>query len=334
MNKREGVSILIVLFFIIAIFSSGCTDSQVDTEEESDTTTPEEEVEEETSFYLGGDQGLSVSFPSNEPPSQIQRYTPFEISFRLNNKGEYTISNINRKIQVFISGISPHTYGLSKVYDTPEGNNLKGKEKKGSTTVPGDVNTVTFSSTGYIGPAVPSGAKWEQILNGRVCYPYKTKTVSTICLKENIYKESLGNAPCTISGEKEFENSGAPIQITEVEETPTGENKVAFRITIENKGNSQPYIGSISNCESLDASQVNKIILSDMRCGNLDLKCVSGCSFSGGGTIVLYNNQATITIEGELSNTLPSREYEETLILNFDYNYFEDISKKISVVGS
>lgn len=330
MYKKTLSSIIVIILFIGVIFFSGCTDNNGS---EGELRPSLEEVEEDTSLYVGGNKGLVVSFYSNKPPSELRRFLPFEVSFKLENKGEYIISDINRRIRVFISGISPFTYGLLETHKSPFGEDLQGVHKIGNTVVPGGITEVTFYSTGYRGPAVPEGGKWEQILNGRVCYPYQTEVVSNVCLKSNIYKDSIGSSVCSIIGSKEFENSGAPIQVTKVEATPTGTNKIAFRITIKNEGNNYPYLGAISNCEDLGIGDVDRIILSNMECGNLNLKCISGCSSQSGGIIMLYNGEAIITIEGEIPSTSPSIEYEEMLVLRFSYNYFEDLSKRISVLG-
>lgn len=324
--KKIVVFLAIGVFFVGVVFSSGCTDFNVGGTGTGITT---------GNIYLGGNQGLGVTFPPNRPPSEIYGQSQFQLAFKLDNLGEYSIPTMNNNIIVYLSGINPSTYGFSTMSASPTTTGeLIGKRKIGDTIVPGGTTEVVFSSTGYQGTPIPMGGEWTQTIQGRVCYPYQTKVISKVCLKQNIYEETVGTAACTTRGTKQTESSGAPVTVTTVEQTPTGSQKVSFRVDITSSGGT-PYVQSLSNCNSLNIADENKITLSSMSLGGLPLQCTSGCATSAGGTIQLYGGKATIMIEADLSGpSVPNSEYEDILSLTFDYNFFKDISKQIKIIGT
>ncbi|UCD04061.1 MAG: hypothetical protein JSW73_00215 [Candidatus Woesearchaeota archaeon] len=325
-TKKLVISMMIGIFFISTILSSGCS-----LWGEKEDETPSEPKYGE--FYIEGTDGVVISFMRNRPPSELYKNVPFQIAVKLENRGEHTIRGINSLVKVFISGIYPFSYGFSEDEKSPEGEYLEGIRRFNNSVLPGGIAEVVFDGTGYNG-YIKEGGRWEQPLKVSVCYPYETNVASKVCLKDDIYKDTVGSTPCKITGSKYVETSASPIKVTKVYEEPIGTDTVAFKIDIENVGGRYPYIGEIDECAGLDEKNQNEIILASMKCGDLGLKCTSGCALDSGGLIKLYDNKAIIIIEGDISNAnVPAAESEEMLTLRFYYNYYDDVSKTIAVLG-
>lgn len=324
-SRNIIISTVIGIFFISMIFSSGCSFGGGD-DETSDTPKIGE-------FYIEGSDGVIISLMKNRPPSELYRNVPFQIAAKLENKGEYTITGIEHQIVVFIGGIYPRSFGFDTDRASPRGEYLEGIRRFNNSVLSGGITEVVFDGTGYEGYINPGGS-WDQTLNVKACYPYQTNVAAKVCLKDEIYKDSVGVTPCKVTGSKYVETSASPIKITKVYEEPVGTNTVIFKIDIENVGGSYPYIGDISECAGLDEDDKNEIILASMNCGEVYLECTSGCALESGGLIKLYDDKATIILEGDLSNAdVPAIESEEMLTLRFYYHYYDDISKEIVVLG-
>lgn len=329
MKNKIAVVMLISVFFVGAVFFSGCTDMTGDNGDQGDKTS-----NVGGTIYVGGSNGLVTSFPSGRPPSTIYGDSSFELAFKLENKGEHSVPKSDT--HVFIRGINPDIYGFNDTNATPSSSgNISGKRKVGDTVVPGGTAEVSFSSSGYNGTAVPSGGEWSQIVRGRVCYPYETEAVATVCLRSNIYSQTVGSAPCTVKGTKTFECSGAPIKITSVKEVPMGQNQIGFEVKISNVGGGQVYTEDITECKSLEVGSSGKVTLESATLKGLSLSCVSGCSsndISNNPTVNLYSGTGTIILQADVTDI--SSTYEDILKMNFGYKYFSDVSKRLTIKGT
>ncbi len=302
-----------VLFslFVILLFIGGCKKT----------------VETKLSgAYVGGDGGLGLSFVEDEPPERVldADSEQFFITLLLENKGEFDIDVDEARIT--ISGIEKNQFQISSLTETNK-NFINGLEKKREETLPGGQDEITYT------------AKYKPDLNqdftptvtASVCYAYGTRTLTKLCLRKDIARRSR-EAECTVDEHKTIENSGAPIQVTSLNEMKGGSNKIRVIFNIENVGEGTVYEkGSFSSGScSEDMSKEDRL--------NVEIRPVSGINFKcarlGGGAsgVIKLNTEgkSVVTCEADTSG-LQETAFEDPLNINLDYVYKERISKALTV---
>ncbi|MEM4714281.1 MAG: hypothetical protein QXQ79_01930 [Candidatus Nanoarchaeia archaeon] len=313
---KKYLVILAVLFSLLIVMS-GCVQKP-----------KEQKIPEQTSF-IGGTQGIKMSFLESQPPATVYANQDFQIGLKLENVGEsepliMRIAVGEGKIWgiLEIKGVDVNRFALANEVTklTNESYPLPPAKLIGKQKVPGGQAFVTFS------PKAPSiaGASAKYPLEMVLIYGYKTIAATAVCLKENLYQQTTGGKEiCKLTGQKQVSNSGAPIQVTYFEQFPTG-----FKFVIKNVGNGYPFYSNergynVDNEASIDVFKdkyrvyIENITLGDKELTNCDNK-----------TVYLQNNEAQFYCN---YNFAGGREYVEQLTITLKYGYVDRISKEITV---
>ncbi|MAG38883.1 hypothetical protein CMO90_02235, partial [Candidatus Woesearchaeota archaeon] len=227
--KKEFVLIIASLFLLIA-----CG-------EQASTTTAEK-------TFIGGTTGLLVEFIEGEPPAEVTDggVTPFTVTVKLENKGEAFVAGEN--VSFALKGFYASDFGVntSDLVMISEEDVLKNE-------INPDTGEAINSPPVYV--TFPSQFNFLGELSGNqvfpfvvdVCYQYKTIANTELCIKENLL-DRTNTEICEVSGVKNIENSGGPIQITRFEEYTSGKNAVSFTLNVKNMGNGLfSQVGSLCN---------------------------------------------------------------------------------------
>ncbi len=299
----KKTSIILIGLLFLGIFAvSGCIQS-----------TAEEKAERYS--FVGGLKGLDMSFMANQPPARVYEGQQFTIAIDIENKGEADIS----EGRLIIEGVDPASFGIDEPTQTIAA--LPGIKKAGDSTIPGGKTIMTYIGTGKTVEATTQ----PMPLRITAIYPYKTTGVALICLKENIYTQTAGGSEiCTLTGEKIVESSGAPLQVTYVEELPTG-----FNIKIENKGPGTPFI---------DADDTPTIAEKPGDLGFGELNKVRISAKIGDGAVAVTCSQPTLTLTNDVAETFCAAnlgqapaEFTDILTIALNYGYMQSINKNIIV---
>ena len=215
MNKR----------YIFALFAVSLLVLITSCEEEAATGIPKP--------FIGGSQGLTAEFEEigiveeGEYSFYEDEVIPIQILFK--NKGEEAVDVGNLEVEFkgiliddfsgIVSGILTNTNRIEEISEfNPQG----GEE------------IIDFTPTG--------GANYLQEISGThysinpfivYSYRYKTRaTVPEVCFKEDLRDDRL----CVIKERKEIFSSGAPVQVTSVEEESAGTGKIALIFDVDNVG--------------------------------------------------------------------------------------------------
>ncbi len=213
MDKK--ISFLIVVLFAVLVAFSGCSSKT-----KTQTTTAQ-------AAFVGGSQGLALSFLPGEPPAQLVDCQHFTAGIQVENKGE-----ANASMVLYLSGIDLDGFNMKG--DRAATLNLNPAKKIGQSVVPGQQKVQSFEFDGRDVFATGSFTLYANAL-----YNYQTQAVSSVCLNENVYQQTTGGPEtCKVSGTKTVENSGAPIKVTSVEENPGG-----FIVKVSNSGKGYSFLG-------------------------------------------------------------------------------------------
>ncbi len=225
--------IVSIIILIIVLFLTGCN---------NETQTISKEIS-----YIGGTEGLKTSFLSENPPYNIADGASgvFSIIIKAENVGESTIAASDGYVQ--ISGIDAKTYNypdktFKKIFSEQDGFGTEIKSIKkniNGLVLNGGVATIEFANLQYM-PIIREDSP-QQTIWADVCYKYKTKVATEICVKNNYKKTTSETQICEVEGEKTLQNSGAPIHVTTLNESYIGNNKVGITLTLTHVGNGDGF---------------------------------------------------------------------------------------------
>ncbi len=301
---------LALVLIIILSGASGC---------QTTTTTPK------TGTFIGGTDGVSVSFVNLAPPSSFTQTDSARLKVLLTNKGETPIQTGNAKVRIF--GITVANFGLTDAYKST----LGPLEAEGEFTATGGEQEIDFGQIHY----TPDIINQETFtIRARLCYPYQTIAKTDVCIQSLITQESQGEI-CTLTDEKVVEGSvsAAPIQITSILEQTRGNDQVRFDIKIENKGTGELF--SIEDkCEDLDDDFIrfdskNKIKVKIR--SPIDVKCGfrTGEPSSEGVVTLDETGVATLSCWKNVDEPVVDK-----LDIQLDYLYRDQVTKDITIFQS
>jgi len=302
MEKKKYIILALIIIGLVLI--SGCA------KKSTAETAP-------SGAFIGGTNGLVMSFVADAPPSEYPQGVPFDIIVNVENKGEYTVPTDQA---VMVIGGIPYVDNKTQKLDE-----LTGRQLLQKTATPGGVLQVQFSSDGS--PTFPGSQ--PQKITASLCYAYVTQIQGTVCVKESLAKQTVGGAElCTITGDKTVYSSGAPIKITSLTESATSQaGKVIglrFTMFVKDEGPGVSYLGETCPPNLADANKV-KVTSAKLVSLGIDLDCkkaVDGVLITGdkGGIITCVTPEGA-NIEGE---------FEDVLLMELSYGYTQSITKSIT----
>jgi hypothetical protein len=312
MEKKKFIILALVLIGLVLV--SGCSTKK------AVETGP-------ASAFIGGTDGLVMSFVQDAPPAEYPQQVPFDVIINVENKGESTVSADAAKFYIVLGGISTTAYGIDNPLQPLE--ELQGKQLIQKTTTPGGVTQATFSSDGS--PSFPGSQ--PQKITATLCYPYITQVQGTVCITPSLARQTVGGAQlCTVTGSKTVYSSGAPVKITSLSESATSSaGKITgFRFTmfVKDEGPGTAYLGTTCPPTLGDANRV-KVISAKLINLDKDLDC--GKAATDAGVLITGDNGGVITctVEG-LSSQDISGEFEDVLVMQLSYGYTQSITKSIT----
>lgn len=287
-----------------------------------------------TGPFVGGTNGLAISFATDEPPARVFDKEPgeegedFDITIKLKNEGEFDI--LENKVIVTLSGIDVRDFDLSNANMILD-RILEGKSEFRGQVVQGDEDEITFSSARY---KHDLDADWETNVRADVCYEYQTKATTKVCLKRKATDRDEEDV-CQISNQNVgIDNSGAPVQVEEVSTRTSGSNEVLISFVVKNKG---------SGLIHPPGTFTNKCVKNEDREDRLKLEVFSGsgryfpqCVQLGNknvGELKLTNNQKVVKCRIDTKNA-PESPIEEPINIKVSYFYRNAISTPLIVEDS
>jgi len=339
------ISNLLIMIIIAALVLTSCQNQNPTT-----SVTP----------YVGGSKGVTMNFQDQRPPDKVYGATyegeelitgsSFSIGIKLENNGEEglfdEIDNDNDNIfddfgRLTLSGINSAHYGLDQddliinFDDYNDGKILLRPNKKYVEEGPssqGGIANVQFPIMNY-GNDVEGFNEVTFMVD--LCYNYKTKSITNICLVE----DSDNAKVCKPSETKKTSNSGAPIHVTQVTQIPIGDKKIQTIIEIEKVNPSgEVYapidIGDVPD-KVCDSSSTNsnknrvyvKVTLPD---GNEGITCPDFRDNDNEGLIEL-NEGAPTPIFCDIIGDENSNDYQTQLRVDLEYSYGEYMTKTITL---
>ncbi len=313
---KRGVVLFLGILLIISLVFAGCTSKPTN-------------VRRLTS-YIGGSDGLAIGFSKNAPPDKVldERQEEFDVSLDIQNKGEYTV--LPGEIIATLSGINGEAFNLpfltaKNLFQLERTINDRGVTREGGR------NDLSFTNNGIATITVDYANDFTTDIVADVCYKYRTVGVASICLKKNTLQLKNTDA-CLIDNDKvEFENSGAPIQVTKVETRKAGRNDIKVTFLVENKGAGEVYVpGTFTDsCAGHEKDEARLHVALASPSSRISFRCdlFNGASE---GDVKLYDKKRQISC---IVNTasLQDTAYEDPINIQIDYVYRNALFKTITI---
>ena len=307
---KKTITLIVVL---LLIFLAGCT--------------KKEESAVVGKAYVGGTQGLAISFLPNLPPNEVfDTDNPFSISVKIENKGEFEVPS--GAAIVSITGIRAEDFGVNS-------NNLleSSAEDMSAVRIDAEGNIVSGGYTTIDFPEMNYAAKVSGSLSfpirASVCYEYGTNAQGQLCIRKDLRGVTGQAGVCDPNRQVPAENSGAPVQITNIRQNVAGSNKIDFFFTVKQTGTSvDSLFRAGSRCDSVLANRdVVFVSVEDPGLGTLTCSGLKDGTATS-GYVTLFNGEREI----RCSQTITTPEDAITPVkvsLTYGYKQYVDTQLKV-----
>jgi hypothetical protein len=288
----------------------------------------EGEQREITSPFIGGVSGVAADFVEMRSEVFDGGRDPFDIVIKLENLGEADVAKENIKIK--LSGINPAEFNkLEEELTASPADDLNAKRKDtAGNIIPGPPVFIEFKELNHISPI--TGGQIDLPLRADVCYLYKTKAVSKICVRENILNPAAGGI-CEITGPKPLFNSAAPIQFADFKESARSRDKIGFSFEVRNAGTGSVY-GKNTFCDTTERKNKDAVyVIVDTNLPGLSCTGLESRGRTAEGYVTLFGGKKIVTCTQTVSTRT---DFEQLVTLDAEYDYEEFKQTTITVKSS
>lgn len=298
-----------------------------------------QEPEPNNQIFVGGTEGLELLFQEGTPPAVIydNGKFPFSVAMVVRNGGEADVGpdTQNPFVQLKLDGINPTQWSIpaeqmTKHLEIP----IRGAKKvPGGAIIDGELSVVSFDGLNF---QPNMRGTTTQVIRSILCYDYQTFSTTQICIKDDIVETAQDVAICSIRGEKNPSNSGAPVHVTSLTQNPLGEGKIQINFQVEHVGQGQIFAraeGEVCDFSIRNLQNKNKVdvLIRPIEDRNYKLFCPQ---FEGSnqGTITLYQGapmRVSCTIERLGPSEVPI--FQDWLDIELRYRYGEFVDQMITI---
>lgn len=329
---RQQLSLIAVLFLV-----SACT-----------TVGPESDP---VRTYTGT-TGVAADFGQTVPDEAYDGQR-FLVTFNLHNQGATDINDSTGELVTELN--TQNLFYLERVAenDAPARQTVS-LEGKSDVRPNGEETSLSFGGFQIANRSrIGEFQDVEELLQARICYPYKTTLSDTLCV-ENALKSQASQPLCEAQTQS-YQGNGGPVAITKVENVlvPVGRSENAFerqelvfddgqiagtrtveesveqvvqepllRITVRNKGRGTPQTGSSDLCSQSDGAQSTVRINATL--GNTVMECDPN-------RIRLDNTGKGQTTCRATETLTTSTNYQSIFTSTLSYTYTDTVTKDINI---
>ncbi len=290
-------------------------------------------------IFLGGSEGVTLSFEENSPPATIFASSgqSFDIGVVLKNNGESAIAANQAKVK--ISGLNPSDLDLKNpVLSISEEIGKREKTAEGSEITPPDVYA-RFPGLQYK-VALPQGASKDVDLRAELCYPYETNVVAELCVLENPLGPNPEDKVCNFQETVPTANSGSPLRVSQIKENGRNDEiQFVFTLAHDSAGDEGKILYKDgTDCFSDDTATVqrarNLVRVAVDTLGKLQgLKCAGFTETVSdtAGYFKLPNDGKPSSLVCKFPVKNVNTDFSEFININLKYQYKDRVETKLSV---
>jgi len=281
--------------------------------------------------FIGGVAELNMEFERDRPPKDVfDDGSTFDVEVQIINNGEHTI--LRDSISLRLHGVNPAQFGSSaaEFVKSPNLDLIPRRKDAEGNIINAEPEYVIFGPLSYNQPVagnIPFPLRLE------ACYDYSTRAVSTMCVRDDIIRP-VDDAVCVINSDRDFANSAAPVQITNVKESAVSANAVAIFFEVTKSGSGRLFkVGS--DCDATDTQNLDKVLVKidtgmpGLQCDGLRDGSSTGTGYEG------YADLRRGSDNVRCVQTLSSQtDFIQIVNIELEYAYQQSISTQITVKPS
>ena len=278
--------------------------------------------------FIGGTEGLKVSFQELRKDVFDGGRDPFDVTIKLDNAGESFVKKDD--VRVKLSGINPSLFGKleEQLTRSPDEDIAETRLDPAGNVLPSPLTTVDFAGLNHF--TAITGASSIFPLRAEVCYLYGTRAVSKLCVLSNILNPKEG-AICAINEDKQVFNSGAPVQVQSVRESARAKDKVGFSFEIRKVGKGQVYEKK-SKCSKTDRKNENRVYVNvDSKIDGLTCTGLTSAGTKAEGFVTLFDSVKLITCTQPITT---KSDFEQVVTVSATYDYEDYVQTELTVKSS
>src|SRR5574341_1498010 len=278
--------------------------------------------------FLGGTQGLALDWQDFRKEVFDGGRDPFDVTVKLENKGETLVRKENVKVK--LSGINPAEFSKSEAdltLNAPDDVIEMRKDPQGA-VLPGPPVFVEFVGLNH--KSAITGASAQFPLRADVCYLYKTKAVSKVCVRENLLTPRAGGI-CELNEDKPVYNSGAPVQIANFKQSTRAKDKIGFTFEVRNAADGSIFERN-TFCDRTQRKNENRVYVI-IQTGLAGLQCTGFETTAGGaeGFLTLYGGSKIVSCSQGISTR---SDFEQLVNIEAAYDYEQTVQTSLTVKSS
>jgi len=278
-----------------------------------------------TDPFIGGTQGLVFDFQDFRSEVFDASSDPFDMVVRIENKGETLVEKNN--IQVKLSGFNPLLFnkGASELIKNAPDDIIEARKDPQGGIIPGPQVFTEFTDFNYAEQV--TGAANQFPVRAEVCYLYRTKAASKLCVRRNLLTPRAGGI-CEINEQKQLFNSGAPVQIQNFKESTRARDKIGFTFEVVNVGQGDVFERN-TMCDRVDRRKENRAYVV-VTTGLSNVQCTGLESTNDGaeGFITLFGGSKIVSCTQRVESP---GDFEQPVTLEVVYDYEERIQTTLTV---
>jgi len=241
--------IKLAFFLFVIILVSGCT-----------------HVGTESAEIISTAEGISFDIYADTLQPQQYEGQSFNFQIKVENKGGYSVPADH--MNLYLEGINPLTYNLEPSNFIKKNTvELTSLGNFGNETIVRGQEVISFTDLCYKNDLETN---LDVNLFLKSCYSYETNAKVSACFGESY---SQFNEICTVTEEKAVTNTVAPVKVTQILESPAGQDKYRFIINVENQGSgnvfsryaSSDVADSMSSCRDLNPGLDNIVSIESIK---------------------------------------------------------------------
>ena len=280
--------------------------------------------------YRTGSQGLTMSFMTNMPPSNIYDDEPFNVLMKVQNSGAEDIRTGSNS-RLFLSGFDPNLItGIST-----SGEDIGDLDGKSMYIPQGEYTLIEFSGT-VADLDSRNIDRYPFNLMATLCYNYKTIAEPNVCLDSDPFSTTIRTKACNANLNPSVSTQGAPIAVTSINVEPM-RGRVKFDIHISNVGGGTVFRQGYSyldrcnpyNIDRLEYNDVDVVTVTRVNIANTDIR--GTCKPLRNGELRLINGKGFMSCE---LTGITGPAYTTPLLIELEYGYRQVISRNIAVVAT
>ncbi|MBI4016478.1 MAG: hypothetical protein HY363_02175 [Candidatus Aenigmarchaeota archaeon] len=291
-------------------------------------TKSESEALELKSPFIGGNTGLAIAFQGLRKDVFDGGRDPFDVLIRLENKGETAVKK--EDVSLKLSGINPAEFSKleEQLVKNPDDDILESRLDPAGQVLLAPPSIVEFTGLNHFAPITGASANFP--LRAEVCYVYTTKAVSKVCVRSNLLNPPEEGI-CAINEAKPVFNSGAPIQIENVQESARAKDKIGFSFEIKHAGTGQLFEKK-TKCDRTQRKNENRAyIVVDSKMSGVTCTGLTSSGTKAEGFVTLFDGVKLVTCTQPITT---KSDYEQVISIEATYDYQEFSQTEITVKSS